>query len=373
VTPPTAGITGSPSARRAALPIAAALLATVLAPDAFAARWTWSGSLALDYKKILDAPDEDPLAKTGAVVQASLKATVDVTEQVSASIRLCTACHGLTLNQAYAELRLAPVLNVDVGRIDVPFGDYSQRHDPANDAFLSTPLPYAMGHMLRYQSDRFNLGVLPQPYVDQGAVLFGDVWIRDTIQIWYAGFGVNGFQSSVARDFTFKNQLGDGGFSDNSDDVSWGGRVVLARGGLTAGASYLRGAYDPDAAYDYDAWGLDASAWIRGAQIRGEYLVRGTEAADGDWSGVMRKKGFYLQAESPAVRRITLVGRFDGLLRQGAPLGTSNDASSGIVRWTGGVNVAPTPDTSVRLHLERWRFTDFVETDVLRLGVVVAY
>ena len=82
-----------------------------------------------------------------------------------------------------------------------------QRHDPASDAFLSKPLPYAMGHMLRYQVDRFNLGVIPMPYVDNGASVFGDVWIRDALQIWYAAYAVNGFTSGTPRDFTFKNLL----------------------------------------------------------------------------------------------------------------------------------------------------------------------
>ncbi|MFN8177695.1 MAG: porin [bacterium] len=352
---------------------AAVLLAALLAPAARAARWNWSGTATLDYKNLPGAEAQD-LTKAGAVLEWSLKSTVDVSEKLSVTGRLCSACHGLTINNAYAEVHLAPLANFDAGRLEVPFGDYYQRHDPANDAFLSTPLPYAMGQMLRYQADRFNLGVLPMPYVDEGAVLFGDHWIHDTLQIWYALYGVNGFQSSVARDFTFKNQLSDGGFSDNNDDLAWGGRLSLGKGPLTAGASYLRGVYDPAGQYDYDVWGVDASVFVRGVQLRGEYLVRGADVVADDGSvGILRKKGFYLQAESPTVRKISLVARLDGLLREGPSLGTDNDESSGIVRLTGGFSVTPSPEYSLRFQFEHWRFTDFDETNVLHFGVVTTY
>lgn len=364
------------AARPAVMAVVCALLAAAAPNDARAARWNWSGSFVLDHKVILDAPeDEEPLAKLGTVAQWSLKVNVDVSERVSASGRLCVACHGLTVNHAYAEVRLAPLANVDAGRIEVPFGDFYLRQDPANDAFLSKPLPYAMGHMLRYQSDRFNLGVVPIPYVDQGVSLFGDVWIRDVWQIWYAVYGVNGFQSGTPRDFTFKDQLGDGGFSDNNDEPSWGARLAFARGPFTAGGSFLRGVYDPDGNYDYTAFGFDASVWVRGVQLRGEYVARENHVflLDTGGRGLLRKKGFYVQAESPVVRKLQLVGRVDGLLRQGAPLATDNDESSGIVRVTGGLAVLPGPDYALRLQFEHWRFTDFVDSNVLRLGVVVSY
>ena len=359
--------------RRAGVLVLAAVVLAVLASAAEAARWNWSGSVTLDYKSLPGAPDEQ-LTKAGAIIEWSQKATVDISEKLSASARLCTACHGLTVNHAYAELRLTPLVNVDAGRLEIPFGDYAQRHDPANDAFLATPLPYAMGHMLRYQSDRFNLGVLPIPYVDEGASLFGDVWIHDTLQIWYSVYATNGFQSSVAHDFTFKNQLGDGGYSDNNDAVAWGGRVAVARGPLTAGASYLQGAYDPVGDYDYGVWGIDGSAYVGGVQLRGEYLARETDVLnDAEARATLWKKGFYVQAESPTVRHVALVARFDGLLREGPALGTENDESSGIVRWTAGFNVMPTLEYSLRFQYEHWRFTDFNENDVLHFGVTASY
>lgn len=349
-------------------------LVAASAPSAQAARWAFSGTASLQYRDLLEVPDEEPLGKLGAVAEWSMKARVEVSEHVAASARLCSACHGLTVNHAFAEIRLAPRLTLEAGRIEVPFGDFWQRQDPASDAFLSKPLPYAMGHMLRYQADRMNLGVLPIPYVDEGATLSADWWFRDAVQLWVAAWGVNGLQSGTPRDFTFKNQLGDGGYSDNNDEPSWGGRVSLGWRDFTGGASFLRGAYDPDADFDYTVWGVDGSARVRGVQLRGEYVARENDVVDaGGARRLLRKKGFHVQAESPEVRHVSLVGRVDGLLRQGPPLGTVNDESSGLVRWTGGVNVAPGLDWAVRLQFEHWRFTDFVDSDVVRFGILTSY
>lgn len=364
------------SVRRTGLAVPAALAAAALlgaAPPAGAARWAWSGAIVADTKHLVDVDDPEALTTPGTVVEWSLKTVVDVSERVMVSARLCTTCHGISVDQAYAELRWTPQLNLEAGRISVPFGDFVQRHDAASDAFLSKPLPYAMGHMVRYQVDRFNLGVIPMPYADNGASAFGDVWIRDALQVWYALYAVNGFSSGTPRDFTFKNQVADTGFLDNNRSLSWGARLVLAQGPATLGGSFLRGAYDPATEFEYEAWGVDASLWQRGFQLRAEYLERETDVLDGEVRGLLRKKGFFAQLETPPWHRVSAVGRFDGLLREGPPLATDNDRSSGITRWTTGLGFAPTLDTSFRVQFEYWRFTDFDGIGVLHAGIITTY
>jgi hypothetical protein len=361
------------SARSACAVLAVAALALGLPPAAHAVRLSWSGAVVADGKHLVDVDDPEELTTPGTIVEWSLKGVAEVSDRVSVQARLCTSCHGITVDQAYAELRWTPQLNLEAGRINVPFGDFVQRHDPASDAFLSKPLPYAMGHMLRYQVDRFNLGVIPMPYVDNGVSAFGDVWIRDALQIWYALYAVNGFTSGTARDFTFKNQVADTGFLDNNRTPSWGARLALAQGPATLGASLLRGAYDPLTEFEYEAWGVDASLWERGFQLRVEYLERATDVLDGESRALLRKKGFFAQLESPEWRRFAAVGRFDGLLREGPPLSTDNDRSSGVTRWTTGVSFSPTLDTQLRLQFEYWRFTDFDGIGVVHAGVVTTY
>jgi hypothetical protein len=358
---------------RHALPAAAVLAFLVAVPAAHASRWDWSGSVSVDQNHLVQVERADELGMTGAVVEWSLKTTVDVSDKITVNTKLCTSCHGITVDQAYAELRYLPQVNLEVGRINVPFGDYYLRHDPSSDAFQSRPLPYAMGHMLRYQADQFNLGVLPMPYVDHGASVFGDVWIRDRLQVWYTLYGVNGFRSGTSRDFTFKDQVADAGFDDNNQSASWGGRVVLAEGPASAGASYLRGDYDPAADFAYEAWGVDGALYLRGIQLRGEYLERATDVLGETDRETLRKKGFFVSLEVPVRERFAVVGRFDGLLREGPALATVNDDTSGIVRWTAGLNVMPTIDYSLRFQFEYWRFSDFDGVGVFHVGAVTTY
>jgi hypothetical protein len=211
------------------------------------------------------------------------------------------------------------------------------------------------------------------PYVDQGVTLFGDVWVKEKLQIWYGGYAVNGFRSGAPQDFTFMEQTSTAGFNDNNRDVTWGGRLALAQGALAAGGSYLRGAYDTEADYDYHAWGVDASAQLLGTRLRAEYLQRHTLVSTEEGDRILRKAGFYAQVERPIRGPVALVGRIDGLLREGPPLATDNDDTSGIVRWTLGLNWSPSVDYAVRLQFEHWRFSDFPEADVVHVGTVVTF
>jgi hypothetical protein len=211
------------------------------------------------------------------------------------------------------------------------------------------------------------------PYVDQGAQVSGDVWFHDKLQLWYGAYVVNGFRSGIAQEFNFMDQTATTSLSDNNHSMSYGGRLTLAQGSYAAGVSWMQGDYDPQAAYGYRVWGVDASANVLKSQLRAEYLERSTDVALDAGRGTLEKKGFYGQLEVPVVPTLMLVGRLDGLLREGPPLGTDNDESSGIFRWSAGVNVAPAPDYSLRVQYEHWRFTDFADADAVHLGVVVTY
>ncbi|MCA9754766.1 MAG: porin [Candidatus Eisenbacteria bacterium] len=353
------------------LPVVLLLTSTFLT-SAHAARWDWSGSVSVD-QKLLDLANPEEDTNSGEIVEWALKTTVEVSDKVTANVKLCTTCHGLTVDQAYAEVRFHPLLGMEAGRINVPFGDYYLRHDTANDKLGSKPLPYAMGHMVRFRADQFNLGVVPMPYSDQGVSFFGDAWFRDSIQLWYAAYAVNGFRAATPRDFNFKNQVADGSFVDNNHEPALGGRVGIAQEHVSLGASYMTGAYDADSDYDYDVWGVDLGATLGSIHFRSEYLERTTNVLAEDVRRDLTKRGFYMQAEVPVGRYLEFVGRFDGLLREGPILGTSNDESSGIGRWTAGLNVAPSIDYTFRMSYEYWRFTDFSDVRLVHLGVVVSY
>lgn len=356
--------------------LVAPLLALFLAlpPEARAGRWDWSGSAAFDYMNLAGADNPQRIANAGMLLEWAQKVTVDVSDRLSVNAKVCTSCHGFAVDQAYAEIRVHTLVNIEAGRINVPFGDYYLRHDPANDVLPSKPLPYAMGGMLRFRSDQFNLGVIPMPYSDQGASLFGDIWINDANQIWYSIYLVNGFRAPAPRDFSFQTQTDNSGLgSDNNGSLSWGGRVSFAREAVSLGGSYLKGSYDPESRFEYAAWGVDLALKAAGIKVRSEYLERDTDVLTAEGPARLTKKGFYIQAEVPLERRLGVVGLLDGLLREGPSLGTENDERSGIVRWSLGLNVSPAIQYTFRLAYDHWRFTDFEDADVWHAGVVVAY
>src|SRR5207245_2072943 len=102
------------------------------------------------------------------VFELASKMVVDVSDRLNVTVKICFGCHGIEVDQGYAELHLSDALNLRLGRINVPVGEFNTRHDPANYTTPSKPLPYAMGDMLYYGRDDFNLGVVPTPYSDDG-------------------------------------------------------------------------------------------------------------------------------------------------------------------------------------------------------------
>jgi len=86
------------------------------------------------------------------------------------------------------------------------------------------------------------------------------------------------------------------------------------------------------------------------------------------------KDGFYVEATTPLIDRIELVGRFDGLRRTGNVLINSPlRYRSAVLRYTAGINIVF--DASVRLKLsgEFYDFTDFDDETVANAGVVAAF
>src|SRR5512134_3605963 len=125
---------------RAAL--ALALLAS--AAPATASETNVSGSVYVDYRSI---PDASVRARNpgGVKPEASLKLHVDIHEELSFSSKACVGCHTIELEQAMLEYTPKSWFNVQVGRIAVPFGEYSNRVDPSGHKTASAPLIYDMG------------------------------------------------------------------------------------------------------------------------------------------------------------------------------------------------------------------------------------
>src|SRR5205814_2003031 len=163
----------------------------------------------------------------GFTSEVALKLAVDVSERLSANVKACHGCHGFELPMAYFDYRLADELNVRVGRFSPTFGAFNLRHDPANHATSSKPLPYDMGRMLR--KAEWNLGVIPSPFPDNGVEVNGTHWFGEGAQTDYAVYAVSGFKASgQSTDLDWTQSYSRNAYVvDNNGSPAFGGRLAF--------------------------------------------------------------------------------------------------------------------------------------------------
>ena len=382
--------------RRPRSPGGALLVAAVLAAlspraraDGF--RHNFAGSVQIDY---LAVPTDRYAARhsfDGATVELSLKLAMDFGDKVSASVKVCVACHGLEVGLASFDLRAADELNVRVGRFIPSFGAFPIRHDPANHRTSDKPLPYDMGRMLRLRE--WNLGVLPTPWVESGVEVNG-TFFSEHGQVDYALYAVSGPKAGAdAADFDFiRSRTPDRYYIDNNSEPSVGGRVagtvVAGWFSMTVGASAMAGRYDPDRHLAFFVGGADLSLQLGRAFLRAEYLLRRTEMAigddpdarfrygpgsDGKYDNFFLKDGFYGELEVPFGDLEALL-RFDGLRRIGNVLAESDLRSrSAILRYTAALAYRLPGGLRLKTSVEQYDFSDFDDDVALHLGIAGSF
>jgi hypothetical protein len=370
-----------------------AALAGALSPRAARSQESnFAGSIQTNYLWVPDDADAYRSGFDGFTNELSLKVAVDLSDHVSANVKLCYGCHGLETAMAFIDLRALDELNVRVGRFAPSIGDFPLRHDPANHRTSDKPLPYDMGRMLRMRE--WNLGVLPSPYVDQGIEVGGTHWFGGLIQLDYAAYAVGGLRSG-ADDADLDWVLSRSSYYvDNNSEPAVGGRVALTFDFsdevlLTLGSSGMVGHADPERELSYAIAAVDLYLRLGMLDVRAEYLLRRQEMPlgespderfrygprdDGEYDAFFLKDGFYVESNLPLFTRLELVGRFDGLRRVGNVLANSPlTKRSALLRYTLGLNVVF--DGSVRLKLsgEYYDFSDFSDAVATNLGVVAAF
>jgi hypothetical protein len=339
----------------------------------------FAGSAQLDYFYVPSEPStSETAARTvldGFTSEVALKLAVDVSDRLSANVKLCHGCHGFELPMAYVDYRLADELNFRVGRFSPSFGAFNVRHDPANHATASKPLPYDMGRMLRWQD--WNLGVIPSPFPDNGIEVNGTHWFADTVQMDYAAYAVAGFRGgptiSPDLDWSLSLSQGERFLVDNNARPAVGARSAFTfRSGdsndFTVGGSIMYGTYDPANTLAYTIGGVDFAARVGRTQIRAEYLVRHQTFSfagayklpvPSDGVQTFNKHGYYLEVERSMTETIGLVARIDGLYRTGNVLESSTLApQAAIIRYTGGATLSITPGWRLKASAELWAFSN---------------
>jgi len=352
----------------------------------------FAGSIQLDYMAIPTESIGRKIALDSATAEASLKVTQDFGDQVSASVKLCVACHGLEVGMAFFDLRVTDELSFRVGRFTPQFGAFPVRHDPANHRTSDKPLPYDMGRMLR--TTEWNMGILPSPWVDNGVELSGAHFFSDAVQLDYAAYAVGGPRAANAPvDFEYKlSRSGESYYLDNNSRPSIGARVALnfiqGRTTVAAGASVMAGTYDPENKLHYQIAGADLMVQIARVFLRAEYLLRRTEMTigpdpslqfkygpgkTGRYDPYFLKQGFYAELEVPLVERVDAILRWDGLRRQGNVVRTSELLSdSALLRYTAGTSIRIHGATRIKLSGEIYDFSDFQDEIAVHLAVTGA-
>ena len=243
------------------------------AAPAGALEHTFSGSLQLDYLGVPTQPSWDANGGTGQTfdgftLEAAVKVSADITDHLSANVKVCFGCHGFELDMAYFDLRVADELNFRVGRFSPSFGAFTLRHDPANQKLSDKPLPYDMGRMLR-NSD-WNAGVIPSPFPDNGLEIDGTHWFGEAAQFDYAVYGVAGFRTTGpnVQDIDFADSRFPNFYVDNNARPAGGARLALtlkpsSQSEISLGASGMAGTYDDNNQLLY-AILLTISCCIRG-------------------------------------------------------------------------------------------------------------
>ncbi|MCA9537457.1 MAG: hypothetical protein KC620_01135 [Myxococcales bacterium] len=320
----------------------------------------------------------------GLNAEASFKVVADVTDRVSASAKVCYGCHDFTADMAYVDWYVEDRFNMRFGRFPVPFGEFYLRHDAANHRSATKPLPYEMGRMLR--RGEYNLGVLPEPYPDNGVELYG-TFRGELAELAYNVYAVSGFKGdAVTADLDFVRSR-DVYYADNNRTPATGGRLTLAFPNLPValwrwlaiGASFMYGRYDDEGDLAYWLAGIDFYTRIDQVNVRGEVMMRRTAIPDAPEQFRQRlrdlfvqREGFYGQLDGPIGRALEWLVRVDGFRRAGptligAPL---DDPDSGVLRGTAGLNIIPTGGVKLKLNYEYWRFSDFPIEHMLHTGLV---
>jgi hypothetical protein len=344
---------------------------------------TVSGSAYIDYW-FLSTEESRQTSLSPFTPEAALKVEIDVHEKVSFSARMCFGCHGLEIDRAHLDFTPGQYFNLQVGRVGVPFGEFSVRYDPTSHRTVSKPLIYEMGRMPYYGRNAFNLGVVPTPYVDTGAVVYGQIWFGENVQLWYGGYAVAGFKGKNDIDWV---SMRTPYYLDNNRFPSIGGRTVLTISGaggslfrdLSLGISGMHGAYDPEANRKYTAIGVDLALRIGMLTIRSEAafiaLNIDTKAYGYKYELIdpfIEKGGFYTEVEHPIGSHLIVLYRFDMLRRAGVPLPGSLDAmstDSRIYRYTQALQVLLGESVFLKASYEYWWFNDFQPTHSAHLGV----
>jgi len=255
---------------------------------------------------------------------------------------------GTQAEQAWVEYSAGEKLNLQGGRILVPFGHWNVIHDVYDHKTISYPLMY-VGHE---ETEVELLGgpapILSTGYSDIGALLYGSIWLSGDDQLWYGGYAVNGRFGTGDIEWLdlWNNQ------EDNNSNKALGGRLVYSRGdNLTLGTSYQTGRFDPENRLRYQMTGFDVYYRIADRyNLRVEWVRNPVDSTERGYT----KTGWYAMLDFPLSPRDELVVSVAGLRRHPA------QRVENVAHYTVGVNRRLTNSLKLKTELSYLRIGNFV-------------
>ena len=341
-----------------------------------------SGSAYVDYWGVLNN-EVAARAPVGFQPEAALRIGVDMTDTLTFSAKACFSCHGIEMDHVMFDWMPSSKFNVQFGRLSIPFGDYSNRIDPSGHRTATAPLIYDMGRMAFGERTAMNEGVLMLPYVDTGALVYGQVSPVTGLQVWYGVYVTAGLKGSNDVDWISMRAAP---YGDNNKLPAIGGRVALSYGGAqgallrdaSLGGSAAVGRYDHAGTLGYQVYGADASVKIWELRLRGEYAYRRTDLAPGGSYAYQvvdpwfSKDGWYAELEHPICWKVSGVWRAEALSRSGVPLPGSPatmDLETTIRRYSAGLFIEPTQSIFAKLEYQYWSTKDFPSFGGIHVGL----
>lgn len=341
-------------------------------------RWSVGASFAVTHGSLLTDPRfNDSMPDEGIVGEFALSARVSAPEaKVSANIRVCWGCHAIELEEASFQWQPTSFLTVKAGRMAVNAGSYNTRHDFSVRRTVSKPLTRIMGNMPR--QNEFNHGVLPAPYVDNGASMTADHRFG-AFGITGEAFVLTGLKGTGLADVNFITSRQ---FRDVNGEPSFGGRFTFDAPHVSTTLAYMWGNYDPFSRRSYQFFSADTRIRAGPLIVEAEFALRETEYNDPDSSGgenEFLKYGWWARGTWNFTDALYIVGAVDTLhvkdifLSNNGP--TTNpalavtDDNNRIVRLTGGIGYTAPGGILLRAAAEYWDFSDFNDAWVIHVGL----
>lgn len=347
-------------------------------------RWTVQGVFSTDLSAVeADKHERNPIPQEGITGEFSLGATYHADQRLSVTVRACVGCHSFELQSAYVDWEVNDTWSFRAGRIPVPFGGFTRRTSPAQVESGTRPLPYIMGGMVRQEP--FNLGIVPAPFIDNGAAVTGTFWVAPSAKLTVETAlvrGLKGFSPDI--DFEITRD-----YEDINGEPAVAARILITADPVTAGGSFTWGRYDQASDLDYLMASVELQVRFGSWSLRVEGVMRETDFFTPDaFSPVReletsRRSAYILQVDGPIAEgwRVFLLHDYlrveDIFLSPGgpvtAPSALTTDDSNAITRIAGGAVYSVRAGLQLKGSVEFWDPSDFEQAVVFHLGVVAEY